>query len=88
MPKTRKIEYEIQHVLSEMKECDPKSEDYEHMCMSLEILGKVKEQTKTGPSPDAILTAVTYVAGLGLVIFWEQLHVLPKALSFMIRPKL
>lgn len=79
----------IAKVLSEMETYSPETPEYKNAIKQLDRLMKMK--AKDSPkriSPDAVLSAVAYILGIGIIVTYEHKHVLvSKALSFIQKPK-
>lgn len=79
----------IAKILIEMETYGPETPEYKNAIKQLDRLMKMK--AKDSPkriSPDAVLSACAYLAGIGIIVAYEQKHVLvSKALSFIQKPK-
>lgn len=74
--KPNKINARIDEVLDRMETGDPSSPEYEAMVKNVETLSRVKNSNKL--SKDAIFAGAVNIAGICLVLFWEEGHVVAK----------
>lgn len=81
----------IDRILAYMESITPNSEEYAKMVGMLDTLYKIKANEKRPPSVDvtAILSIVGNLAGIGLILKHEQLHVIAsKALGFVTKTRI
>lgn len=85
--KQDRFEMEIEHVLQKMQEVSPDSPQYAQMAKNLAILYSAKSKVKDkGISPDTIAIVVGNLAGIGLILGFETIHVLSsKAIGFVMK---
>ena len=82
------IDKEIENVLGIMALISPDSEQYSAMVANIEVLIKAKSCNKdqTKVSPDTIALIVGNLLGIGLILGYEQAHIITtKALGFIIK---
>lgn len=89
--KDKALDTEIQEVLSEMRDINKAHPDYETHLDKLERLYKLKlniQHEKKTVSPDALVAAGASIAGIVMILGFEQANVLTsKAMSFVFKPK-
>ena len=81
------LEKEIDNLAEQMRTMDPTSDRYKAMAEAIETLSKAKSYEKSKKvSPDTIAVVVANLAGICLILFHEQAHVITsKAMSFVLR---
>lgn len=80
---------QIAKILTEMETYSPDTPEYKNAIKQLERLMKMKaKDSRKQISPDAVLTAASYLVGIFIIVAYEQKHVLvSKALNFIQKPK-
>jgi hypothetical protein len=83
------IEWQIDAVYARMREVPITSEEYPKLVVYLERLNKIKHEGKRNPvSLDTIVTVVGSLLGIGMIIVYEQKHVMTsRAMQHLVRPK-
>lgn len=71
-----KLDARIDEVLDRMEYEPANTDDYEKMAKNVETLYRVKNSRKL--SKDAIFAGVINIAGICLVLFWEEGHIVAK----------
>ena len=84
------FEEEIKRLLLEMKNFKGSEQDYTEMVKNLEVLTKALVNTKSNTLKlDTILLVAGNLAGILLVLHYENLHVVTsKAFSMLLKPKI
>lgn len=79
----------IDKLLSEMETYSPETSEYKNAIKQLDRLMKMKAKSgRKQVSPDTILIVVGNLLGIGIIVIYEQKHVLvSKALSYILKPK-
>lgn len=99
-PSKRTIDDEIDHVLERLQSLSPDSKEYEAAVKNLELLYQAKGHIKLdkpekiddtklfGISKETLLMAATNILGIGLILNYEQMHVISsKALQFILKSR-
>lgn len=80
-------ESERERIYRLMQEMDPKSGEYKKLLEVYEKLSEIEKGDKV--SKDTLATIAANLLGIGLILEYEQLHVIStKALNFVIRGRL
>ena len=82
------LDKEIDAVISQLRELDAASEDYEKVVKNLERLYELKNMNdkRKKVSPDTLAVIIGNLAGIALILGYEQTHVITsKALGFVIK---
>lgn len=78
---------EIDSVLTRLREVDPANEDYKTIVDNLKTISEAKAAVETNGvhlDPNQILKVAAYLAGMGLVMKYEELRVITgKAFGFL-----
>jgi hypothetical protein len=85
-PQTEALDETIDDLLSELKVMEGADEDYAPTTDNLIKLMKLKQEFNPvwRPSPDAVVGAVSSIAGILLILHYEKINVVAsKALSFV-----
>jgi hypothetical protein len=83
------LEKSITQIFARMEMVDIDSEEYDKLLEKLERLEQLKSKKTSGPSPDTLILAATNIAGILIIVLYEQKHVFTsKALSFILKPKI
>jgi hypothetical protein len=88
-PIGKSIDGQIMKILQEMDETETKSERYPDLMADLERMTKVRaEQRRVQVSQDTIALIIGNLAGILLIIAYEQKHVMSsKGFTQILRPK-
>lgn len=74
--KKNKVDQRIDEMLDRMETMDPSSSEYCIMAQNVDMLMKAKSSNRL--SKDAIFAGVINIAGICLVLFWEEGHIVAK----------
>lgn len=90
LKKKSPFDQEIENVLTQLKNIPANTEEYATAVKNLETLCKASTSRQERKlSADTIVTVVANLLGIGLVLGYEQSHVVTsKALSFIVKPRL
>ena len=84
-PINAKLDEAITSVLDALNAEDPESDKYERISAQLEKLYKIKNETHSRRvSPDTLANILANLAGIGIIVGYEQKHILTsKAVGFI-----
>lgn len=73
-----------QAILERMQEVNPLTDEYAKLCDRLQYVTDLKKKNKKSVSPDTIALISANLAGIILVLVWEEKHVIASRAFSMI----
>ncbi len=79
------LEEAIEHVLNQLKALEPETDQYARIADQLEKLYKIKNENRSRRvSPDTLAGIIANLFGIGIIVGYEQKHIITsKALGFI-----